>query len=168
MDRIAIIGISGSGKSTFADKLGKILNRPVVHLDKEFWTTNWTKRYSAEDWIKFHTNLINHDKWIIDGNYRNTQKKRLERADTIIFFDFPKWRCLWRAFVRIFNRHQPIDKAEGVKNKMSWELITYIINYPLDEIRSFVEQYKNGRKIYIVKSNIEIAQLLTKFSEGLK
>ncbi|MFW5904155.1 MAG: AAA family ATPase [Candidatus Saliniplasma sp.] len=34
--KIAIIGSPGSGKSTFAKKLGKKLNIPVYHLDSYF------------------------------------------------------------------------------------------------------------------------------------
>ncbi len=164
MDRIAIIGLSGSGKSTFANNLGKILNRPVTHLDKEYWTNNWKNKYSKEGWINFHENLINQNKWIIDGNFRNSQEARLLRADTIIFFDFPKWLCLWRVFKRALNRKQPFDKPDGVKNKVSWELISYIINYPLNEMRGLVEKYKNGRTIYIVRNNKNIKELLSKIN----
>jgi len=40
MKRITIIGIPGSGKSTFANKFGKKLNRKIIHLDKEYWTND--------------------------------------------------------------------------------------------------------------------------------
>ncbi len=33
MDKILIIGCSGSGKSTFAKKLGIKLNIPIYHMD---------------------------------------------------------------------------------------------------------------------------------------
>ena len=33
MKRVAIIGISGAGKSTFANKLSQLIDVPVTHLD---------------------------------------------------------------------------------------------------------------------------------------
>lgn len=162
MDRIAIIGLSGSGKSTFANALGKKLNRPIIHLDKEFWGTGWRKKYSKEDWVNFQQQLIEQDKWIIDGNFRNGQESRIKRADTVIFFDFPKWRCLLRVLIRPFDRKQPFDKIQGLKNKTDLKLINYIITYPVSEIRSFIKLYKTGRTIYTVKNNKEIKELLLK------
>lgn len=37
MKKFAIIGLPGSGKSTFSVKLGKILNIPVHHLDRHIF-----------------------------------------------------------------------------------------------------------------------------------
>ena len=58
MDRIAVIGIPGSGKSTFANKLGNNLGRPIIHLDKEYWTNDWQKKYSKEEWKNFQKELV--------------------------------------------------------------------------------------------------------------
>lgn len=164
MNRIAIIGVAGSGKSTFANKLGKKLNRPVIHLDKEYWTSDWKKKYSSrEAWNNLITEWVKHDSWIIDGNYSSSLDIRLNRADTIIFFDLPKWQCLWRAFVRIFNQKQPFDKPEGMKERISWELIKFILEYNKKEARTIVEKYRHGRHVFTVHNNREIDQLLNKF-----
>ncbi len=161
MKRIAIIGSSGSGKSTFANKLGKVLNRPVIHLDKEYYTSGWQQKYPVKaDWLDFQKKLVAGDEWIIDGNYRSSLAIRLDRADTIIFFDFPKLLCLWRAFKRVFRRDQPFDKPEGVKDKISWELIKRTVNYPTEEIYRIIYGYKNQSKIFVVKNNKDIQNLL--------
>lgn len=161
MKRIAIIGSSGSGKTTFANKLGKKLGRPVVYLDKEYHTSEWKKKYpTKEDWINFQRNTVKQDEWIIDGNYRSSLAIRLERADTIIFFDFPKWLCLVRAFGRILNRQQPIDKPEGVKERISWELITRVVSYPTKEICQIIDGYRDRSKIFIIKNDEEAGRLL--------
>ena len=50
--RIMIMGRSGSGKSTFSIKLQNILNIPLFHLDKYFFTTRWQQR-DYHSMIKF-------------------------------------------------------------------------------------------------------------------
>lgn len=162
MNRISIVGISGSGKSTLANNLGKKLNLPVFHLDKYFWDIGWKKRYETKE--EFRTvvdDFAKQDKWIIDGNYRKINIDfRFERADTIIFLDFPKWRCLWRAFIRVFDRKQPFDKTEGVKQKIDWALVKWIINYKADEMRERVIKHVNNKNVFIVKNNKEIDDLI--------
>ncbi len=164
MNRISIVGISGSGKSTLANNLGKKLNLPVFHLDKYFWNVGWKKRYATkEEFTAVVDGFAKQDKWIIDGNYRSSNIDfRFERADAIIFIDFPKWRCLWRAFARIFNRKQPFDKPEGVKQKIDWALVKWIINYKTEEMRERVMKHTNNKNVFIVKNNKEIDELILK------
>jgi adenylate kinase family enzyme len=163
MKRIAIIGSSGSGKSTFANKLGEKLHRSVIHLDKEYYTSEWKQKYPIkDDWLNFQKKLVAGDEWIIDGNYRSTLAIRLERADTIIFFDFPKWLCLRRAFIRAFKREQPFDKPEGMREKISWELIKRVVTYPTKEIYQVIERYKDRAKIIVVKNDNDVRKLLAR------
>lgn len=42
MNRIAIIGISGSGKTTFAKQLFKKTGLPLYHMDTLYWKYIWT------------------------------------------------------------------------------------------------------------------------------
>ena len=37
MQRVAIIGSCGAGKSTLAKSLGEKLDLPVIHLDAHYW-----------------------------------------------------------------------------------------------------------------------------------
>ena len=85
---------------------------------------------------------------------------RFERADTIIFLDFPKYRCLWRVFVRVFDRKQPFDKTEGVKQKIDWGLVKWIVSYKVDEMRARVMKHKDNKNIFVVRNNREINDLL--------
>ncbi len=47
MQRIAILGCSGGGKSTLARALGEALDLPVVHLDQLYWLPGWVERDKA-------------------------------------------------------------------------------------------------------------------------
>ncbi len=42
--KFSLIGLPGSGKSTFASKLGKILDIPVHHLDRHMFEPDGKRR----------------------------------------------------------------------------------------------------------------------------
>lgn len=135
MKRIVIVGSSGSGKSTLARQLGDKLNLPVIHLDKHFWHPGWVGTEPAE-WAQKVGHFAAQNSWIIDGNYRNTLDIRLQRADTVIFLDLPRWVCVWRATKRrfqYFNQQRP-DIAEGCEEKVLDpafpRFLHWVWNYP--------------------------------------
>ena len=166
MKRVCVIGNGGGGKSTFADRLGKITHLPVIHMDKEFWNPDWTARFlDKETWHSHQKKLIQNEKWIMDGDYRTNIQTRLDQADTIIFFDVPRWQCIWRVIKRSLSKEKPFDKHEGMKNKVEFGFLVYLYNYPYKEIRSLLHGYKD-KKIYAIKNDDESRKLLEQFSGG--
>lgn len=98
--RLAIVGNTGTGKTTLGNRLAPILNLPVTHLDLMYWQPGW-KRTEPDDFDSAHHNAIHDAEWIIDGNgVLTTIPWRLERADTVIFTDYPLWRNYWWALKR--------------------------------------------------------------------
>lgn len=160
MDRILIIGLNGSGKSTFANRLGKKLNREVTHLDKLYFQAGWKHTQTKEEWREQVKNLISQEKWIIDGHYVSTLDIRIPAADTIIFFNFNKLLCLYRIVKRVFNRTQPFDKAEGNKEKIPFTLIGRIILFPKKKMLAMLDPYKNTKKVIIFKNDREVEKYL--------
>jgi len=104
MKRIMIIGCCGSGKSTIARKLQKIIDLPLYHLDQYYWKPNWTET-PKEEWEPIVKDLASKEKWIIDGNYGGTMDLRFERADVIVYMDIPTIKCLVRVIGRIWKYH---------------------------------------------------------------
>ncbi|GKZ03609.1 hypothetical protein ANS017_03540 [Paraclostridium bifermentans] len=88
--KIAIVGYSGSGKSTMAKQLSSYYNTPVLHLDTIQFTPGWVER-DKDEGRALTKEFMKNESWVIDGNYRGFyQRERLEQADKIIFLNFPR------------------------------------------------------------------------------
>ncbi len=157
MKRVAIVGIPGAGKSTFALNLGKKLGIKVVHLDKELYGTNWKKRYSDKDWIKWQKKIVQLERWIIEGNYKSTLDIRLGAADTVIFVDSPKWLSIFRAASRALNDIGPIT---GLRQQFTLRLLKVILTYPREQILAKIKAFSPKKKVYILRNRSEIEQFL--------
>lgn len=164
MKKVLVIGPGGSGKSTFAKRLGQILGIDVKHLDSFYWRAGWTKP-SEEDWIQKVNELTSGESWILDGNFGGTLALRVERCDTIIFLDMPRLLCLWRVTKRRLtyrNRSRP-DMAEGCNEKLDLEFIDWVWNYSSrsrPRVLKLLEEKKASKKIVWLRSNAEAEQFL--------
>ena len=132
MQRIMIIGSAGAGKTTLSVKLGEILQLPVIHLDAHYWKPGWT-RSNDDEWKEKLDQLIQGERWILDGNYGGTMDMRVAAADTVVFLDLPRSVCLYRVFKRIFQylgRTRP-DLADGCLEQLpDLEFLRWIWTYP--------------------------------------
>jgi adenylate kinase family enzyme len=68
VDRVAIVGPAGSGKTELALALGARTSLPVIHLDPIFWGADW-QPVSAEDCRRTLAEVVARDRWIVDGNF---------------------------------------------------------------------------------------------------
>lgn len=113
MNKIHIIGIVASGKTTFANKLSKKLNIPWHELDCIVHYNSEAERYkrTPEQQFEIIKDIDKSDKWIIEGTYRKTCHCLLDMADTIIFLDPPLWRRKFRIFKRFIKQQLGIEKC---------------------------------------------------------
>ena len=130
MRRVLIIGPCGSGKSTLARELAPRMGLPLVHMDQLGWQAGWVETEKAE----LHARLaeaVAQDQWLIEGNYGSTLAPRLERADTVIYLDFPIRLCLWRLAKRIRSnrgRSRP-DMPEGCPERFDAAFFWYVMTW---------------------------------------
>lgn len=101
--KILVVGANGSGKTTFANRLSKILNIRHYELDNIFWKPDWQESENAEFRAKVDT-VTQTESWIIDGNYSRNQDLTIGRADTIIWLDVPYIKMLYRVTKRSIYR----------------------------------------------------------------
>jgi len=130
MDRIAVVGCSGGGKSTLARAMGERLGLPVTHLDNLFWKPGWTESRLEEFRPKVEA-AAGEARWIIEGNFTSASTLRFNRADTIIWIELPIRLCLWRAFARMlfsFGRTRA-DLSPGCPERFDLGFYAYIWNW---------------------------------------
>jgi adenylate kinase family enzyme len=108
---VLVIGMAGSGKSTFSRALSAQTGLPVIHLDVHYWKPGWIKP-SESEWRETQRDLLTGSTWIADGNDPESLDLRLERADTVVHLETPWWICAGRAFLR--GLHKPVgEMPEG-------------------------------------------------------
>jgi adenylate kinase family enzyme len=130
MNRILIIGPCGSGKSTLARELGPKLGLPVFHMDQLNWKPGWVE--SSKEEIREKLAVITAtDRWIIDGNYGGTLEPRLERADTVVYLDYPIRLCVMRMLRRIwtYRGHTRPDMTEGCPERFDFPFLLYLLQW---------------------------------------
>ena len=130
MQRVLVIGISGAGKSTFSSALAARTGLPLIHLDTEFWQPGW-KITPREEWRAKVAELITRQAWIMDGSFGATLDLRLPRADTGVWFDYPRHVCLRRALWRVVTTYGRVreDLAPGCPEKLDLEFLRYIWDF---------------------------------------
>lgn len=154
--RIVIFGRPGSGKSTFALKLHKKTGISLYHLDKFFYTNNWVER-DYQEFLNIQENILQQEQWIIDGNSLKSLEMRWARATHVLYFNYPRWLCLWRLLKRIVHKDPAIqDRAAECGEIIRWRLIQYMWTFEYRKNNRLMHQIKDFRDRYPQVQFIEI------------
>ena len=128
-NRISIIGGAGTGKTTLSNLLSEKYNIPVTHIDGIHHLKNWQVRDKAER-DKMILDIIEKEKWIIDGTYKDTIKQRLAKSDLIIWLDYSTFAQV-KGILKRFFKNPGKEKPEipGCNERLNLEFLKYVINY---------------------------------------
>lgn len=159
-----VIGCCGAGKSTFSHRLQAVTGLELIHLDQYHWKPNWVE-IDRTEWEKVVQKLAAKPQWIMDGNFSGTLSIRMERADTIIYFDFPTWFCLWRVLKRIWTYHGKTrpDMTEGCPERFDLEFLHYVATFNWVKRKGILKQLdrvKGSKSIQVFKNDREAAAFL--------
>ncbi|MEP6832013.1 MAG: AAA family ATPase [Gemmatimonas sp.] len=170
MQRILIIGSSGAGKSTLSRALGVATGIPVIHLDAQFWQPGWQET-PREMWTARVAELLETERWIMDGNYGGTLPMRVQAADTVVLIALSKWLCLARVLRRSIGGYGKVrpDLNAGCPEQLpDWKFLRWIWAYErekLPEILRMLHAEEGRRKVIVLKSRREVSDFLATFEK---
>ncbi len=171
--KIAIIGHSGSGKSTLAKYISNYYKLPLLYLDTIHFKENWQFR-NREEALSIVSEFMKNKNWVIDGNYSKLLKdKRLNEADYIIYMNFNRFNCLFRALKRYLKYKNTIreSSAKGCIEKLDIEFIYWILykgrtKEKLNGFNNIVSKYKY--KTIVIKNQIQLNNFIKNISSVVK
>lgn len=166
MQKLAVLGNSGGGKSTLSRKLSRELGVPYFSVDSAIWNPA-TGRVPGEEIERIHTRWLSLDSWIIDGwGDFSLIDQRLAEADSVILIEHPLWRHCWWATKRecknVINRillgHSPPEVLE-----QTWQLIKamrWVRRTGLPWLKGRLNQPQFAHKLVRITSPEGLAALL--------
>ena len=161
-----VIGSPGAGKSTFARKLRDETGISLYYLDL-LWHRSDRTNAAREEFDARLAQILEKDRWIIDGNYLRTLETRMRACDTVFLLDYPMEVCLAGAKERIGKKREDMPWIEA---EFDEEFRQWILDFPKDQlpvIYEMIEQYWNEKKIIVFRSREEAEDFLNKAAHHL-
>lgn len=160
--KIVIVGVSASGKSTFARKLSEKTKLPLFLMDSIMWNPGWEYRGDTETVRKLEE-ISAGDVWIIEGYISKEARTFIfDRADTIIYLDYPPIVATIRYLKRWFqHRKEPRPELEGSPDKFDWKFMKLIwTKGEAISLNRFLSEIKDPSKIIKLTSTKQAKALL--------
>ena len=162
MNKILIIGISGTGKTKLAKKLSNIFKIPITHYDELVWGEGW-KEVDEKIVEQKLNEAVKKDKWIIEGYIQPAAKIKLEKADVVIYLDYSGFQAMIGGLQRWWQyrgKTRP-EMAAGCIEKFDWDFLKVMWKREeRPEIEEAIKGFEN--KVIRIKTRREADKFLTK------
>lgn len=150
--RISVLGISGSGKSTFSRVLSEKTMLPAYHMDSLFWGPDWQERPESY-WVKKEAEIYNKAEWILEGYIDANHCERLKHSDLVIYLDISGWACALNGLKRWWQyKGSSRPEIQGCKEKLDPKFLwTMLMRKERPDIESALSEV-NVRKLLRLKT----------------
>ena len=158
MNKIAVFGNAGGGKSTLSKRLAELTGLPLVVLDLIKYKPGGVE-VPDQEYQTIHDEILQQDRWIIDGyGSLSTMWERLEVADTLVYIDLPVLNHYWWVTKRFFQgifippESWPQD-TPLLKGTMNSYYTIWLCHKKLTpKYREYINQAKQTKRTFHLKS----------------
>ena len=163
--RIHICGTYGSGKTTLAKELSKLLKIPYYSFDDIKYIVKYTKKRPVSERKAIVKKIASKSKFITEGAWSGYGEEAFKKADLVILIKTKPSRCVYQVIKRY------IKGDRSIKNDMKTALIimkkAFIYYYTKDPIsyNAHMELIKKHKKKYILLENKNKKQLFELLSK---
>ena len=170
-ERVAVVGCSCSGKSTFAHHLSNALRVPHIELDSLNWLPNWKER-PLEDFRECVETALAGPRWVLDGNYTSRVGDLMwPRVTTIVWLNYSFPVVFVRSLRRTFHRvatgtpicggnRESFRQVVMVKDSIPAWLVRSYKSVRQQYQRMFEEQELEGVKYYQCRNQKDLNAVL--------
>lgn len=141
--RVLVIGCSGGGKTTLALKLAQCYALEYQSIDRDVrWLPGWQVRNREEQRLLLQE-LVERDRWVMDGSGASTFDVRVPRAELIIWLRVPRHVAILGVARRVTKNYGRVRMAmaEGCPEPFpDREFLSYIWNFERKSAPEFVKQ----------------------------
>ncbi len=127
MQRILVIGTSGSGKSTVALAIAKRLSLTYTPTDPFYWEPGWKPASSAKVDARLRA-VLAEPAWVLDGNFDDRRDWVWARAEGIVWLDLPWLLTVYRVVTRNVRwalSRQPVWSGNTMSWSRAWSGVTH-------------------------------------------
>lgn len=145
--RVLVIGTSGSGKSTFAEKLAGEAGIAHLELDVINWRPGWYDRSNEETeaFLADVDQATSQRDWVLAGNYSVTRPIVLPRVTHLVWMDLPLWLVMAQVIPRSIRRAAAKDRDVFEGCREDWPRLIRA-DHP---IRSALSTHHSRRPKYV-------------------
>lgn len=164
MNKVAVFGNAGGGKSTLSRRLAEITGLPWVPLDSLQYQPGGSE-VPHEEFKAAHDALLQQDQWIVDGfGSIDTLWNRLATADTLVYLDMPVLLHYWWVTKRFLQgawvppagwpENSPLLRSTLNSYSIIWLCHTKLT----PRYRESVETAKATKQVFHLRSRQDIEQ----------
>jgi adenylate kinase family enzyme len=164
MQKVAVFGNAGGGKSALSKRLSEITGLPLHVLDKIKYQSRGTE-VPHENYKRAHQQILATDCWIIDGfGCMETLWLRLNEADSLVFVDLPLYVHFWWVTKRLITGWvKPpegwTEKSPILKSSLSSYRALWLCHKHLTpKYREYIKQSQSIKRVYHIRSTEQISQ----------